>query len=111
MTWGGWTWPVVLPLLLVWRTQSGNGSSGRRSNEARIAFGVVILMMAGYYLAYAISPYDLAWHIETSIDRVIVQLWPTFLLACFAVAATDLKSTKQDPAQHGGRGERGETYP
>jgi hypothetical protein len=83
VNWGGWTWPVVLPLLLVWSTLSVNRSVGRRSTEVWITFGVVILMMAGYYLAYAISPYDLAWHIETSIDRVMVQLWPTFLLGCF----------------------------
>ena len=47
-----------------------------------ISLGLMLLTDVSVYL---ITPHDLAWHLETSMDRLIVQLWPSFLLLFFAV--------------------------
>jgi hypothetical protein len=37
-------------------------------------------------LVYLLSPKDLTWHIENSVDRLLLQLWPaTVFLWCLAV--------------------------
>ena len=40
-------------------------------------------MLAGYLFVYMTTPHDLAWHVHTSIDRLLIQLWPSMLLAAF----------------------------
>jgi hypothetical protein len=39
----------------------------------------LIFMAAGYYAAYLFSPYDLAWHLSTSAERLLLQIWPSAL--------------------------------
>jgi hypothetical protein len=46
-----------------------------------VALGLMFLADIG---AYLITPSDLAWHLGTSFDRLILQLWPSTLLMCFA---------------------------
>jgi len=36
----------------------------------------VILSLVGYLLPYIISPYDLEWHLKTSLERVVLQIVP-----------------------------------
>lgn len=45
--------------------------------------GVLALMLAGYCGTYVCTPHDLEWHLSTSFDRLILQIWPTGLLAYF----------------------------
>jgi hypothetical protein len=37
---------------------------------------IPILAGIGYFAVYLFSPYDLTWHLGTSIDRLFLQLWP-----------------------------------
>jgi hypothetical protein len=39
------------------------------------------LMLAGYYAVYLLSPQDLAWHLDSSLVRLLLQVWPLALLA------------------------------
>lgn len=41
------------------------------------------LILSGYYATYLVTPYELGWHLSTSADRLIVQLWPLAVLAIF----------------------------
>ena len=46
----------------------------------------VIVMTAGYFFVYvAFSPYDLLWHLHTSLDRLIIQLTPIILFTYFLI--------------------------
>jgi hypothetical protein len=38
------------------------------------------IMVAGYYMAYVVTPQDLAWHLDSSINRLLLHLWPSALL-------------------------------
>jgi len=37
-------------------------------------------MYAGYFCTYVVTPLDLTWHLNTSLDRLYAQLWPSLLL-------------------------------
>lgn len=41
------------------------------------------LMLCGFLAAYVITPYDLEWHIGSSIRRLIIQLWPAWVFVFF----------------------------
>jgi len=51
-------------------------------------FATLLFMMAGYFFVYVITPEDLAWHLNTSLVRLMLQLWPTLLFALFMAAKT-----------------------
>lgn len=43
----------------------------------------VVLTALGYAMVYLITPHDLAWHLDTSLDRLLLQLWPAAIFTCF----------------------------
>jgi hypothetical protein len=50
-----------------------------------IALATLVLLavqMLGYYAVYLITPYNLTWHLTTSVERVFLQVFP---LAAFAI--------------------------
>jgi hypothetical protein len=55
------------------------------------------LMLGSYYLAYVITPFDIAWHVSTSIDRLLVQLWPLLVLTAFGGSRAVGEFYKEDP--------------
>ncbi len=70
---------LVLGVLL------GISRSQLRSPTMQAALAVCALMLLGQFGVYVVTPFDLAWHLGTSLGRVLTQLAPgmTFLLvAC-----------------------------
>jgi hypothetical protein len=61
---------------------------------------VVFLMFVVFYLVYLTTPYDLAWHLRTSLDRVLLQLWPSFLFIYFLLALTPQESLQREKSAH-----------
>ena len=43
------------------------------------------IMLTGYFFIYVITPKNLDWHIRTSLNRLLLHLWPAFLLLCFII--------------------------
>ena len=41
------------------------------------------LMLLSYYVVYVTTPFDITWHVTTSVDRLMVQLWPALVLTVF----------------------------
>jgi hypothetical protein len=41
---------------------------------------ICVLLMAGYFAIYIATPEDLQWHIESSLPRLYLHVWPAFLL-------------------------------
>jgi hypothetical protein len=68
--WGFFFIALPVYLLLVRRRGVPLGASGA------FAFAVVFLMFLGYVAVYLITPYDLAWHLRTSLGRLLLHLWP-----------------------------------
>lgn len=46
-----------------------------------------VLLIAGYFTLYLITPYDLEWHVRSSFHRLLLQLWPALLFVCFQSVA------------------------
>jgi hypothetical protein len=49
---------------------------------------VLLLMLAGYFIIYLISPYELNYHLMTSLNRLYMQLWPSAVFLFFMMART-----------------------
>jgi hypothetical protein len=72
--------PILALFYLIFRTPV--------PTEHKPAFvaGFVMLgiQLLGYYAAYLVSPYELAWHLSYSSTRIVLQLFPLllFLILC-----------------------------
>lgn len=45
-----------------------------------LLFSIFLLMAAGHFLIYLLSPHDLDWHLENSLDRLMLQMLPFSIL-------------------------------
>ena len=57
---------------------------------------LLLLMLGGYFLSFMISPYNLRWHMGSSLRRLIVQLWPAFVFLVFNYAG----GPEKNPVPH-----------
>lgn len=53
----------------------------KRSNYLSIM--VLLLMLSGYFTVYIITPHDLKWHLNTSLERLFLQLLPSVIFIFF----------------------------
>ena len=63
---------MLVPFLALRRRRPAPG--------AALALAVAGLMLAGYYVVYLLSPHALAWHVDTSLVRLLLQVWPVLIL-------------------------------
>jgi hypothetical protein len=87
---GEWAVPpfvvMLLPLL---------GAGWRRFTRAEgLLAATVVVTTAGYYAVYLITPWDLRWHLDTSLVRLLLQLWPAGLFFwCLALPPLEVRPT------------------
>ena len=56
----------------------------KNSGSGIIIAGLILAgMLAGYFLVYVITPHNLPHYLNTSLERLLVQLLPSFLLVYF----------------------------
>lgn len=68
---------------------AGLNSDRRDRDGLKIVLTILALMLAGYFGVYVLTPLDLNYHLLTSLNRLFLQLWPSFLLAVFLVAGNE----------------------
>ena len=78
-------WLIVLPIyfLLLGRTKQDVNEESLKTSLLSVLF-----MLGGYFIIYLITPLKLQWHIETSLWRLYLQLWPTIIFSFFLAVAT-----------------------
>jgi 4-amino-4-deoxy-L-arabinose transferase-like glycosyltransferase len=85
---GEWSATVgrVLPFLLFFYFLL-LGASVKKKDVAATSIAVLlpVFMMLGHFFAYILSPYDLAWHLDSSLNRLLLQLWPLAIFAYFVI--------------------------
>lgn len=74
----------VVPVVAVFAAL--RGLDPRASAAARWAAPAMFLLLVTYGVAYVVTPKDLVWQLNTSLDRVVMQLVPTLVWSL--VAAT-----------------------
>lgn len=88
LTFGNWSIPWltigIIPILLVYILLFRESIA--REQLIVVVAGLIILVIQelGNYAIYLITPYDLTWHLEFSIERIFLQVFPllTFLALC-----------------------------
>jgi hypothetical protein len=68
---------VPLLLFILYRGMDRRPLQNLGCRTGLMTLGIV---MAGYYMVYVVTPQDLSWHLGTSIDRLLLHLWPSALL-------------------------------
>ncbi|UCF27268.1 MAG: hypothetical protein JSW42_11575, partial [Chloroflexota bacterium] len=78
----------TLPLLAIYGIIVG--ISFPKSQTRGIIFLTLRILLLGviYFLVYLLTPNDLNWHLNTSIERLVTQIMPSFLLLYFLVIST-----------------------
>ncbi len=70
---------ALYPFLLGVRVRAGDRAGALTSAVA------LALLALGYFVIYLISPHDLNWHLSNSLDRLLLQLWPSFVFTYFSL--------------------------
>jgi hypothetical protein len=90
--WGG-TWLALLvgiALIVAWEA--------RRRTPARLAWlAVLALAVAFWTMTYVTTPYDPAWHIASSLDRLMLQVWPLAVVGVFGAVGAELTAWRHRP--------------
>ena len=43
-------------------------------------------MLLGFFFVYILTPHELSWHLDTSLSRLFLQLWPSIVfVACLCL--------------------------
>lgn len=83
---GGWSPTFALPLLLFFYfLLLGTKIEKEHVATTSIAVLLPIFMIICYFFVYITSQQDLAWHLESSLSRLLLQVWPLAILAYFAI--------------------------
>jgi hypothetical protein len=77
---GGWPLPILLVLILH-RFAFAPSVGDRRGALAILT--IIVFQLAGYFAAFVFSPYNLEWHLSTSVERLWIQVYPALLLMHF----------------------------
>lgn len=92
-------WPVsILVVLLVYGWIMG--AAKNRSRAERAVWLIPFLQLAIYLLIYLITPHDLDWHMNYSMSRLLIHVFPLALLAFFLVFNTP-EDVLSHPSIHG----------
>lgn len=73
----------AVPVLIIYLLCAGIKIEKEEKTSAATSLIVLSLMLAGYLLIYVISPRNLDWHLKTSLERLLLQLWPTAVFTYF----------------------------
>jgi hypothetical protein len=87
---GGWTIPPLLPLLVFLLLKGVEHRLGLQPGwlTGVAALGIVLI---GYYWVYVLTPMDLRWHLDSSLPRLLMHLWPSLVVLAGIAAAPELE--------------------
>lgn len=97
MSFGSWivSAPVLLALYLILL-----GVRIRDQDKAAVAWSLSIvgLMLLAYFSVYVATPHDLKWHLDTSLNRLLMQLWPSAVFVYFLCVRTPEEAVAESPS-------------
>lgn len=83
---------ISLPLFILYFYLAGAGDE-QEGTRRRFLPAALALILAGYFLVYISTPKDLAWHLKTSLSRLLIQLWPGFIFYFFFLVKAPVEMT------------------
>ncbi len=88
---------VNILLLIVYLFLAGVRIDGRDRISLFQSTAILGLMLIGYFFVYVLTPLDLGYHLATSLNRVLFQLWPSVIFLCFMIAGSPEMSPADGP--------------
>ena len=90
----GWYNPIlpVVALAVALRFQRD------RLGDLLLTATLPIAMLAGYFGIFMITPFGVKWQLQTSLNRLIAQVWPLLLIAAFTAMRTPESLATELPA-------------
>jgi len=76
----------ITPLLILYALCTRLRKSNVLSASAGLA--ILMLMLIGYFFVYITTPLKLAHHLDTSLVRLLLQLWPSWVFVFFMATST-----------------------
>lgn len=79
---------VSVLLLIAYLGLAGFRIDQKDRGCAFLTAAVLVLMLAGYFFVYVMTPLDLNWHLMTSLNRLFLQLWPSAVFLVLMAAGS-----------------------
>ena len=76
-------WKFLLPVVAVYLLLLGVDRARARGKGFLVSVATLLAMFVAYFLVYVTTSKPLEWHLRFSLDRVLMQLWPSFLFSFF----------------------------
>ncbi len=76
---GVWTARPIVPLFAFIGLR-GADRGAMRSFGWLTSVVILGVVMAAYYFVYLVTPIELQYHLVSSLDRLLIHIWPSFLL-------------------------------
>jgi len=80
-TFGAW-FVSIIPCVAFYVLLVGLRRNARITGNA-ICYVTLGLTVAGYFIIYLIAPFSLDWLLSSSLNRLLIQLWPSILFLIF----------------------------
>lgn len=80
--------PLLLILIFAWVLAGIRIEPNLRLPLFAGFFGLASVT-AAHFAAYLVTPNDLSWHLATSVDRLPLQLLPSFIFLSFGIAGPE----------------------
>ena len=92
-------WAVSVPLLLIFYILFSGVSMKETERPGIIAsLLTLVFMLVAYALTFVVTPFDIAWQLSTSLNRLLLQLWPSLIFVYFLIARPiELVRAGQEP--------------
>jgi hypothetical protein len=87
--------PYMIWVLLAYFVLLGPAPRPWKQNGLDFCLCLLVLQAAGYFFAFITTPHDLQWHLETALNRLLVQLWPLVVFSFFLAVATPAEAQQR----------------
>jgi hypothetical protein len=87
--------PVNILLLAVYLFITGIHIDQRDKMGLLQAASVLLLTTLGYFFVYVLTTLDLTYHLMTSLNRLLLQLWPGVIFVFFMIAGPPEQASAQ----------------
>lgn len=83
-------WPLIsLNLLLLLYALAAGTPWRRLAKDLAPAAVILSFLLLGYFFVFVLSPHDLTWHLDTALNRLLLQLWPIMVFIYFQLLVFD----------------------
>jgi hypothetical protein len=88
--------PGLLLVLAVYGTLLGRDRAGQPCSDVFAPLLLLGVQLLVCYVVYLTTPHSLTWHLKTSLDRVLLHLWPSAVLLLLLIVRTPAERLAYD---------------